>query len=224
MTISYEEAANQANTNDKNEIKRFELICLFLRDHPDLLSWRGNNKPDVLTQNGINILAKKFFQAKNKNTLPAAPTTVPDEAVSIVMMSTYNYSSQEAERIKIEHQHSMSSENIVGTLLERYIAEILEPHGWVWCAGDFVRGVDFIKYNNQSNTWKAVQVKNRDNTENSSSSAIRAGTDTKKWFRIYSKTGKDNWNNFPEEEFNDILTEDGFQSFIRNYFSNIYQS
>lgn len=54
--------------------------------------------------------------------------------------------------------------------------------------------------------WEAVQVKNRDNTENSSSSAIRQGTTIEKWFRTYSKPSRKratntNWENFPEEEF-----------------------
>ena len=116
----------------------------------------------------------------------------------------------------------MSAENLVGALLERYIAQVLEPHGWIWCAGDFIRAIDFIKYNKSKGLWEAVQVKNRDNTENCSSSAIRHGTTIEKWFRTYSKPSKKratntNWENFPEEEFRDQLSEEGFLQFIRNY-------
>lgn len=80
----------------------------------------------------------------------------------------------------------MAAENMVGYLLELYISTALEEHGWIWCAGDFVRAVDFIK-RNSNGQWEAVQIKNRDNTENSSSSAIRNGKEIKKWFRSYSK-------------------------------------
>ena len=76
-----------------------------------------------------------------------------------------------------------------------------------------------IKYNKSKGLWEAVQVKNRDNTENSSSSAIRHGTTIEKWFRTYSKPSKKratntNWENFPEEEFRDQLSEEGFLQFI----------
>ena len=140
----------------------------------------------------------------------------------MILQQCCNFTEEQTEQIKVEHQLSMSAENLVGALLERYIAQVLEPHGWIWCAGDFVRAIDFIKYNQSTKLWEAVQVKNRDNTENSSSSAIRQGTTIEKWFRTYSKPSKKratntNWENFPEEEFRDQLSEDGFLQFIRDY-------
>lgn len=202
---------------DKEEIKRFQTICAFLADNPTLLSWRGNKKPDPTTQAGIVQLATKFFGARSKQDWPAEPTTVPDEAVSIVMQAVYGYSAEQTARIKTEHQHAMSAENIVGSLLERYIASVMEPHGWVWCAGDFVKAVDFIKYQEAEGGWQPVQVKNRDNTENSSSAAIRNGTEIDKWFRSFSKKDTTNWEKFPEPEFRDKLSEDGFRKFLRDY-------
>lgn len=73
----------------------------------------------------------------------------------------------------------MASENIVGDLLERYLAEKLEPCGWIWCSGTSVKAVDFIHYDNEKDEWGLLQVKNRDNTENSSSSKIRDNTPIK---------------------------------------------
>lgn len=202
---------------ERAEITRFQTVCAFLVDNPELISWRGKAKPDPITQEGINQLASKFFLARAKKDWPGAPTTVPDEAVSIVMQSVYNYSKTDTDRIKTEHQHAMSAENIVGSLLERYIASVMEPHGWVWCAGDFVKAVDFIKYQAAEGGWQSVQVKNRDNTENSSSSAIRNGTEIEKWFRSFSKKDETNWAQFPETEFQGKLSEKGFREFLRNY-------
>jgi hypothetical protein len=199
------------------DARKFKTVCAFLSNNPESLSWRGN-KPILNTVEGFRRLGVKFYGARNKKDMPSAPSTVPDEAVSIVMRAVYGYEESSTSRIKLEHQHAMSAENIVGALLERYIAFSLEGHGWVWCAGDFVKAVDFIKYNDKDGTWSAVQVKNRDNTENSSSSSVRGGTEIVKWFRTYSRTGLDNWSNFPESEFRSILSEVGFRAFIAEYF------
>lgn len=210
-------AAKAEKVTNEQEILRFQTVCAFLADNPALLSWRGNTKPDPTAQAGINQLAAKFFGSRSKQDWPGAPTTVPDEAVSIVMQAVYGYSEEQTQRIKTEHQHAMSAENIVGSLLERYIASVMEPHGWVWCAGDFVKAVDFIKYQAAEGGWQSVQVKNRDNTENSSSAAIRNGTEIDKWFRSFSKKDTTNWEKFPEPEFRDKLSEDGFRKFLRDY-------
>jgi hypothetical protein len=135
--------------------------------------------------------------------------------VSIVMQAAYGYSESETEKIKIEHQHSMCAENCVGALLERYIDSILRFHGWVWCCGDFIKAVDFIYPTSKG--WNALQIKNRDNSENSSSSAIRNNTKIQKWFRTYSKTGETNWNNLPSLMVNKGLSEEGFISYVHNY-------
>jgi hypothetical protein len=61
---------------------------------------------------------------------------------------------------------------------------------------------------------KLYQIKNRSNSENSSSSAIRDGTNIKKWFRIDARTGRTYWDDlskiigiqplFSEEEFGEF--------------------
>lgn len=208
-------AARAVDVVEELEVRRFQCVCAFLHDNPERFSWRGN-RPDLTTRAGLTDIARKFFAVRQRRDYPAPPTTVPDEAVSIVMQVVYRYTAVEAERIKVEHQHSMSAENIVGALLERYISLVMEPHGWVWCAGDFVKAVDFIRYA-PPNGWQAVQVKNRDNTENSSSKAIRNGTDIEKWFRSFSRKERYNWAAFPEVEFRRLLSEDGFRQFLRNY-------
>lgn len=211
------EAAKRCGVADGQEIIRFQTVCAFLADNPALLSWRGHNKPNPATGEGINQLAAKFFGVRSKKAWPGEPTTVPDQAVSIVMQAVYGYSGEQTERIKTEHQHAMSAENIVGALLERYIASVMEPHGWVWCAGDFVKAIDFIKYQAATGRWQSVQVKNRDNTENSSSAAVRNGTVIGKWFRSFSRKDATNWGEFPEPEFRNLLSEAGFRRFLVDY-------
>jgi len=142
----------------------------------------------------------------------------------MILKASHGYNDEELERIKVEHQYSMSAENLVGYLLERYLAEKLEPHGWVWCSGDFVKAVDFIK-KDEEGIWHALQIKNRDNTENSSSSAIRKGTPIKKWFRTFSKPSRKrdtntNWDNFPETRFVELLSEDDFLDYIEDLVSS----
>lgn len=206
-----------SNENSENGlIESFSQICNFLADNQDRISWRGNNVPSVSSQVGLEVLAQRYFSSYRKSDFPAAPGTVPDEMVSIVMQEAYGYSAEQCAEIKIEHQHSMCAENCVGALLERYLDSMLRPQGWHWCCGDFVKAIDFVRKNDDG-TWLALQIKNRDNSENSSSSAIRNGTSIQKWFRSFSKSGATNWERLPEpmREYN--LSEAGFITFVRQY-------
>jgi hypothetical protein len=116
----------------------------------------------------------------------------------------------------------MGAENFVGELLERYIAEGLEPYDWVWVSGSIVKAVDFIHPPTKKNSkWTILQVKNRDNSENSSSSAIRAGTEIKKWFRTFSKKAGSNWQNFPDIMNRADFSEEGFRDFVKKYLDHL---
>lgn len=203
---------------------KFQILLAFLQANPDSFSSR-NKKLSIETEEGIAALHENYLSEKNKKLELKESNTIPDVAVSMILKQWKNFSDEKLEQIKVEHKLSMSAENKVGQLLERYIAEILEPHGWVWCAGDFVKAIDFIKYDEITKTWKAVQIKNRKTTENSSSSAIRNGTNIQKWFRTFDKPSRnrssdDNWDQFPEGEFRNLLSEDGFLNYIRKYWTN----
>ncbi len=204
---------------ERGLVASFVEICRFLSEHPERLSWRGNTKPKVETQAGLDRLAKKYFSGYRRSDFPAKPGTIPDQMVSIVMQVAYGYSASDAENIKIEHQQSMCAENCVGALLERYLDSGLRQHDWHWCCGEFVKAVDFIKRNSDG-TWVTLQVKNRDNSENSSSSAIRNDTSIQKWFRSFSRTGETNWNNVPPAMKNLGLSEEGFIAFATKYLAD----
>lgn len=222
-------ARAQAKDDEGFLVDSFIAICKFLDDNPDRLSLAATKrekaegfKPSVYERSTLEKLAKKHFSGYRKSDVPTHPSTVPDPAVSNVLSSTFGYTKEKTEEIKLQHQQSMGAENSVGGLLERYIDSKLRDGHWYWCCGDFVRAIDFI--HDDDGTWCAYQIKNRDNSENSSSSAIRNGTEIKKWFRSFSKnTAKSrelnyvNWSNLPKPLQGKGLSEEGFLAFIDGY-------
>ena len=60
-----------------------------------------------------------------------------------------------------------------------YIAVCTRPYGWIWCAGSTMKSIDFCTCNGIF-----LQIKNKSNTENSSSSTVRDGTTIHKWVRL----------------------------------------
>jgi hypothetical protein len=206
--------------DEKGLVASFVQVCAFLHDNPDRLSWRSRgNIPSVQTPEGLYMLAEKYYSAYRRSDFPAMAGTFPDEIVSIVMMEAFGYSRAEVDRIKIEHQKAMVAENCVGALLERYLDSVLRPSGWHWCCGSFVKAIDFIRRDSNGN-WLALQIKNRDNSENSSSSSIRAGTTIEKWFRSFSKRDKQNWDKLPPLMQGFALSEEGFVDYVRSYLSS----
>lgn len=199
------------------ESKSINTLLVYLRENPTEMGWRGNNKPNLETEDGRQRVAEKYLFSKRKTISPKTPKTVPDQMVSELLCIYFNYPRERLNEMKREHQDAMAAENMVGILLEEYIDSISKNYGWVHCAGELVKKVDFIKY--QDNKWKLLQIKNRDNSENSSSSAIRNGTDIQKWFRTFSKTGKTNWENFPDKQLQGLLSEDNFIKFVKNLYN-----
>lgn len=216
------------NEDEKSLIPSFIEVCLFLSEFPSELSWRTSKKnpvkPSTGNDDGVKILANRYFDSYRRSDFPAEPSTIPDEMVSVIMENAYGYSKDECQRIKLEHQHAMCAENCVGNLLERYLDSKLRDSQWSWCCGEFVKAVDFIG-RNEKGEWVALQIKNRDNSENSSSSAIRDGTRIQKWFRSFSKDtvkgrpSLTNWDNLPSLLQGYDLNEEGFKSFVASYIS-----
>ena len=196
----------------------YAKVVLFMMTFPaSAAALRGINAASIGSMEYIRIQATSFAASRNPRA-PRAPTTVPDEMVSVILNEYFNIDESQLERVKQEHSLSMGAENLVGELLERYLASVLEPRGWVWCSGAIVKSADFIKppTGNQS-TWRLLQVKNRDNSENSSSSAIRNGTPIEKWFRTFSRKAGSNWAAFPDPALRQHLSEQAFEAFVRNY-------
>lgn len=149
------------------------------------------------------------------------PSSAPDPALGVIVGTKLKLNEKDLQEQIRAHQMFMSAENVQGSLLEEYIAINAEPEGWIWARGETLRACDFVRPSKIITSF--VQVKNRDNTENSSSLAIRNGTQIQRWFRL--KTTKVSGIPVPKmmwENLNKMLglepskmTEEGYQKFLR---------
>lgn len=116
--------------------------------------------------------------------LATPKTSCSDPAIKTIVQYVTKVNDDDAENQRNYHNLFMSAENIQGNLLEEYIASVIRPYGWLWCMGNVLRAVDFCTKDGSS----LLQIKNKSNTENSSSSAIRTGTTIQKWYRLGTRT------------------------------------
>lgn len=202
----------------------FVAVVEFSQDNPDLAVKQRKTKarpnPSVTDPEHFEFLANKFYRGHQKGTIPQ-PGTVPDPALAIVMRHGYSFVEQDLDEMIEGHRIAMVAENMIGELLERYLDSVLD-NDWIWCAGEVVKSVDFIRRSpTDPNHWDALQIKNRDNSENSSSASVRNGTEIKKWCRSKSRTGLTNWENFPIDAAKKRLSEDRFQRFVVDYLDEL---
>ena len=204
----------------KDYESKLEVVADFLSQFPELApKLKGN--PKFPSYEYWIVLSEKFVQGRASKA-PAKPSTVPDDMVPVVLEEYFGVNSERLAEITHTHSLSMAAEGIIGDLLERYIASVLEPLGWIWCSGSVVRSVDFIfRHEGNPISYVALQVKNRDNSENSSSASVRDGTAIVKWHRTFSRTGKTNWTEFPHDHVASELNEAGFKIFSRDYLAGI---
>lgn len=122
---------------------------------------------------------------------------VEDPALAHILSSHYTFVKKETlGQVDIQkalqmHQILMTIENIQGHFLEAYIASILckKPYNFIWCEGQTIIAADFCKriFVNKIPELMLIQIKNKYNTENSSSSKIRENTPIAKWHRLGKK-------------------------------------
>lgn len=149
-----------------------------------------------------------------------------DPAIQIIVQIAMNADEEFASRMSAHHNLFMSAENIQGNLIEEYISLFSRPYGWIWCNGNVLRAIDFCS----SDGGVLLQIKNKSNTENSSSSAIRTGTAIKKWYRLGTKTvGDQKFPAYKWDSLNNIINahvttgivadcnmnEESYQEFLR---------
>lgn len=198
--------------------KSFTEVMAFLNEERGSISLI---KEEFASEQFFSKAATRFYKGRYRCELPTSPKTVADDMVGYIMQVAFSYTADEAITLSIAHQRAMAAENAVGDVLERYIASVLEPRGWTWCSGTLVAAIDFIRYNPASQIWDVLQIKNRNNSENSSSTAYRSGRGIPSWFRTYSKTGLTNWPAFPnlDGEDKNLLTEVGFKKFVLDFYA-----
>ncbi len=142
-----------------------------------------------------------------------AVQTVADSMINCIVAAAFSQTTAQADLVVLHHRQAMAAENILGHLLEEYIASSVAPQGWFCCWGTSVRAVDFC-----SKDGRLLQVKNRDNSENSSSVKVRDGTVIEMWFRTYSQTGATNWPKLQAITGSTTLSEEGFKQFVQDTF------
>ena len=163
---------------------------------------------DWLVEKYENGLSNKTI---NKKAEEMATNT--DPMVEHILMERLSLKKREASVIISHHRQAMSAENIIGSLLEEYIDEILSGTSWVCCYGSVLRSVDFCHP-----FGGLVQIKNRSNTENSSSRIIREGKNIRKWHRVEAYSKKENWEElcgvFKIRKSGIQFGERGFREFV----------
>ena len=212
--------------NIKQRETSIVTILDFLEEHPQMFSTRKRkNIPDPTTKEGKSSIRKVIELSMDNKIIPSTPKTVPDGAVFQIMENYYGVDGSKKEEIEKQHQYAMAAEDVVGALLEEYISSQAIKYNLIKCHGETVKGTDFIK--REENGWFLLQIKNRNNSENSSSASIRGflnsaqGVVIEKWFRTFALTGKTNWERFPDDILCNILNEKDFRSFVFDYITRI---
>ena len=185
--------------------------------------------PELINDNSEDF-ERRITNALTKDIIPSIPETYSDPLVSVILEGHYKLEKKNLEKIANWHKLSMASENIVGEYLELYISSKTHPNrSWVHCVDNLVKSTDFVKHDKDG--WKFLQIKNRYNSENSSSSRIRKtfkkeyGILIKKWYRT-RKDGTDNWSIFPDKNSPDkylskVFSEADFKNFIFSYLNHL---
>lgn len=194
-----------------------KILQNFYENNPSLVKRDVNSFDDL-----INIYERALEKEKYKLNY----SDEPYDPLIFNIIDKYYSPSEEAKQLFRYHVLFKSLENSFGYFLEDFLESILKKFDWVRCHGEIFKGVDFI--NNQG---IALQIKNKYNTENSSSSAIRNGTNIKKWNRL-NKTRENrvpkistNWQELYEiikenvadnnkENLRIELTEEKFKDFV----------
>ena len=170
--------------------------------------WKKIIKENSVVQESVFV--HKFirgFQNRASKRVSNPLATMPDPMIDHIIEARLPGS--DLETMRIGHRISMSAENILGSILEEYIHSKIVKFNWSCCWGNAIKAVDACSIEG-----KLLQIKNRSNSENSSSSAIRDGTNIIKWYRIDARTGKTNWDDLcsiiGKEK---IFSEDDFKHF-----------
>lgn len=133
-------------------VNPFKLIIEFLIDNPALArSSKAKKAPEFGSDKYIIEQAKKFSKGRELKKA-GSMKTIPDEMVSLILNKYFGVTEENMERANEWHRLSMAAENIIGDVLERYVASVLEKEGWAWCSGSMVKAVDFV-YRDNDRGW-----------------------------------------------------------------------
>jgi SinI restriction endonuclease len=178
--------------------------------NPGLAPTMKGESPEALAQSWLRKY-NDSFENRISRRISQPPGTVADPIVNTIINARLTgLTADHLEQIKYAHRLSMSAENIQGLLLEEFLAEQLADYGWYCCWGESVRHVDFCNVDGS-----LLQVKNRSNSENSSSSRVRINQPIEKWYRVDAKTGVYRWSYFNKKYDTDRFSEENFAMFVQ---------
>jgi len=180
----YYRRAKQAYTvTSWDDLDTIFQIALNNRDRFPGINLTGQKTPELY----IDRWVKGYVDARNSppSTRIAKPKSAcTDPAIRTIVKATQGLSDEAATAGETNHNLFMSAENIQGNLLEEYISLRTRDYGFIWCDGNVLRAIDFCN----SDGTVLLQIKNKSNTENSSSSNIREGTSIEKWYRLGTRS------------------------------------
>ena len=191
----------------------------YYQAHRNIKQYRDKTEEQAAT-----AFVNKFYNAYNKR--PSIKTMNPDKPTcadslidQLVKLKVSGISDEQVSFIRKAHRFSMNLENVIGSILEEYIFEKSLSYGWATCWGSCIKAVDLCNRDGQ-----LLQIKNKSNTENSSSSAIREGTTIQKWYRMDAKTGAVCWDSLNDllgiTNDTDKLSEADFREFTTRIVGN----
>tara|TARA_R110000868_G_scaffold5065_12_gene31305 strand:+ start:869 stop:1606 length:738 start_codon:yes stop_codon:yes gene_type:complete len=192
----------------------FSAIAGDLERVPRNIGGKNDNESSAIRKWLLKYQAGKDGRAsQRKSNLPG---TVSDPVIEKIIGSRISgLTEKDLNKIQYAHRLAMSAENILGLMLEEYLAVSLEFHGWHCAWGETVKSVDFVHEDG-----RLLQVKNRSNSENSSSSTVRNGTQIEKWFRIKADRIEYMWSSLNEICGTIELSEDSFVDFVQTTLKN----
>ncbi len=225
MTITFENILNTSES-EVEFLKLFQTTFLkenheFSEAHhtiltacyknPGLSPNLKDNTPERLALSWLKKYNKGFENRISKR-ISKPPQTIADPIIDTIINSRLKGLTREhLEQIRYAHRLSMSAENILGLLLEEFLAEKLTHYGWYCCWGDVIRHVDFCNIDGS-----LLQVKNRSNSENSSSSRVRISQPIEKWHRVDAWTANYRWSYFNDKYEKDSFSEANFIEFVQS--------
>ena len=186
LRAMYKNVKSRLNFNSDDLDAIFE-IALKHRDRFPVISFNGYFSPERYVERWINGYVKAMSNIPSKR--KANPkSSCTDPSLKTVVKAVLGLSENDAILGETYHNLFMSAENILGNLLEEYIASKIKPYGFIWCGGNVLAAIDFC---NSDGTF-FLQVKNKSNTENSSSNKIREHTEVQieKWYRLGTRSEK----------------------------------
>lgn len=170
---------------------------------------RGED-PDSLARVWIEKY-QKSFEGRISQRTSNPPGTIADPIVNTIIGTRLTgLTVENLAQIEYAHRISMSAENILGLLLEEFLAQQLIDYGWHCCWGEVIRYVDFCNIDGS-----LLQIKNRSNSENSSSASVRINQPIEKWHRVDANTGIYRWSYFNEKYDTQRFSENNFVAFVQ---------